>query len=205
MKVLVACEFSQVVVEAFTKRGHYAMSCDLLPAEKNYPHYQGYIEDLLNKTWDEWDLLIAHPPCTYLANSGVRWLSENCTKTGELYVERWGKMREAAEFFNLLLNVPIPMVAVENPIQHRYARELIRKYDQLIQPWQFGHGETKATCLWLKGLHLLKPTDVVSGREGRIWREPPSPDRGKKRSRTYPGIAEAMATQWGSAAVQKGR
>lgn len=135
------------------------------------------------------DLLIAHPPCTRLTNSGVRWLDER---------NLWAEMYEAADFFRRILELPIPRIAVENPIPHRYALERIgRKYDQIIQPWQFGHGETKATCLWLKNLPPLKPTNIVSGREARIHKLPPSADRWKLRSMTYPGIAEAMADQWG--------
>lgn len=163
------------------------MSCDFLPTEREGPHYQGDVRDILN---DGWDLMIAHPPCTRLANSGVRWLHER---------NLWDEMRKAAEFFVELLNAPIPMIAVENPIPHRYALEIIgRKYDQIIQPYQFGHGETKATCLWLKNLPLLKPTKIVNERVPRIHREPPSPERWKNRSRFYPGIAKAMAEQWGS-------
>lgn len=191
MDVLVACEFSGVVREAFVKQGHYAMSCDLLPTDIPGNHYQGDVIDTLD---DGWDLMIAHPPCTYLANSGVRWLYN---KDGSRNEERWQNMLEAAEFFKTLLNAKIPMIAVENPIQHKYARELINfPYTQIIQPWMFGHGETKATCLWLKNLPPLVPTNVVDGREGRIHRLPPSEDRWKIRSTTFQGIAEAMAHQW---------
>jgi len=187
MRVLVCCEFSGVVRDAFIAAGHNAVSCDLLPSERPGPHYQGDVRDILG---DGWDLMIAHPPCTRLANSGVRWLHER---------NLWDEMREAAEFFRLLLDAPIPRIAVENPIPHRYALEIIgRKYDQIIQPWQFGHGETKATCLWLKNLPPLHPTNIVAGREHRIWKMPPSPRRALERSRTYPGIARAMAEQWGT-------
>ena len=187
MRVLVACEFSGIVRDAFIARGHQAVSCDLLPSERPGPHYQGDVFDLWR---EEFDLVIAHPPCTYLANSGVRWLQ---TKQG-----RMEDMKEAAKQFRLMLHWPCKKIAVENPIPHKYALEIIgRKYDQIIQPWMFGHGETKATCLWLKNLPILTPTQVVDGRHGRVWREAPSPDRWKKRSRTYTGIAEAMASQWG--------
>lgn len=189
MRVLVACEFSGVVRRAFRAKGHDAWSCDLLPTEtksKKY-HLQCDVADIVN---DDWDLMIAHPPCTYLCNSGVRWLHEQ--------KGRWKKMRDAAMFFNLLLTSDIPKIAVENPIPHRYAvKHIGETYDQKIQPWQFGHGETKSTCLWLKGLPHLKPTDIVEGREQRIWKMAPSEDRGKLRSITYKGIAKAMADQWG--------
>lgn len=187
MKVLIACEFSGIVREAFRARGHDAWSCDLLPAEDdNTFHVEGdALETALDRSWD---LMIAHPPCTRLANSGVCWLEKRGL---------WGEMREAAAFFRELLNAPIPRIAVENPIPHRYAVEQIgRKYDQIIQPWQFGHGETKATCLWLKNLPLLKPTNIVDGRVARVHREPPGPDRWKNRSRTMIGIAKAMSQQW---------
>ncbi len=189
MKVLIACEFSEIVKEQFFLRGHDAHSCDLIPGEKGLQnHHQCDVREILD---DDWDLMIAHPPCTYLANSGVRWFYER--------PYRWELMRQASEFFNMFLRMKhIPMFAVENPIQHKYARELIRKYDQIIQPYQFGHGETKAICLWLKGLPKLKPTNIVDGREHKIFRMPPSPTRTRDRSRTFQGIAEAMAEQWGS-------
>ncbi len=187
MKVLVACEFSGVVRRAFRALGHDAWSCDLLKAEDNSPyHIQG---DAFEASKMGWDLMIAHPPCTRLANSGVRWLNER---------NLWAEMEEGAVFFQSLLEAPIEKIAVENPIPHRYALEIIgRKYDQIIQPWQFGHGETKATCLWLKGLPPLKPMNIVSGRSARIHMMLPGPDRWKERSRTYQGIADAMAKQWG--------
>ena len=206
MRVLVACEYSGTVRDAFIAQGHDAMSCDLLPTDApnwtydpftklrtHHPergsHYQGSVLDILD---DGWDLMIAHPPCTYLTNSGVRWLH-----TDE---SRWGKLDEACEFFNRLLDADIPRICVENPIPHKYAVERIggRKYTQIIQPWQFGHGETKATCLWLKGLQKLTPTNIVDGREQRMWKLPPSEDRWKLRSKTYQGIADAMAQQWGT-------
>jgi len=186
MKVLIACEFSGIVREAFAKRGHDAWSCDLLPTEIPGQHIQGDVMDILG---DGWDLMIAHPPCTRLANSGVRWLHER---------NLWGDMKFAATFFKELLNAPIQKKAIENPIPHGYAVKIIgRKYDQIIHPWMFGHGETKATCFWLEELPLLDPTDIVDGREQRIWKESPGPDRWKNRSRTYQGIADAMAEQWG--------
>jgi hypothetical protein len=167
--------------------GHEAMSCDLLPTDSPGPHYQGDVFDIIDQGWD---LMIAHPPCTYLCNSGVSWLHRQ--------EGRWDKMREGAEFFKKLMEVDIPQIAIENPIMHKYAVEIIgRRQDQLVQPWQFGHGETKATCFWLKNLEPLTPTDIVDGREQRLHKLPPSKDRWKLRSTTYQGIADAMATQWG--------
>ena len=190
MRVLVACEFSGIVRDAFIDRGHDAWSCDLLPTESPGPHYQDNIFHVLTKTIYDWDLMIAHPPCTYLTNSGVSWLYR---KEG-----RWNKMREGALFFKHLLEADIPQICIENPIMHKYAVEIIgRRQDQVIQPWMFGHGETKATCLWLKNLPELKHTNIVEGREQRLHYLPPSKDRSKLRSITYPGIAKAMAEQWG--------
>ena len=196
MRVLVACEFSGVVRDAFIAVGHDAVSCDLLPTERPGPHFQGNVLDIIGGlAWGPWDLLIAHPPCTYLANSGVRWLYGG---KGTVRDEaRWAAMEEAATFFRLLLDASIPRIVVENPIMHRHAG--IRKPDQIIQPWQFGHPETKATCLWLKGLTPLRPTNIVPGREPRVHHASPGPDRWKERSRTLPGIAAAMAEQWGDA------
>ena len=191
MKILIACEFSGVVREAFRKKGHDAWSCDLLPSDIASPYH--IQDDVLKHLNEGWDMMIAHPPCTYLSNSGVRWLYNSDKTKNE---ERWENMRTGREFFLKLLNADIPRVAVENPIQHKYAREKIRKPDQIIQPWQFGHGETKATCLWLKNLPKLIPTNMVSGRENRIHRMPPSSSRGYLRSVTYQGIADAMADQW---------
>lgn len=183
MRVLVGCEYSGRVRNAFRKRGHDAWSCDLLESEDSSPnHIQG---DLLQMaTNGRWDLLIAHPPCTHLAVSGARWFSEK---------ER--EQKEAIEFFLSIARLPIPRIAIENPVC--IMSSIWRRPDQIIQPWMFGHGETKATCLWLKGLPHLVPTNIVSGREARIHKMPPSPDRWKERSRTYEGIAEAMAEQWG--------
>ena len=184
MKVLVACEYSGAVRDAFILKGYDAISCDLLPTDVKGPHYQGDVFDIIN---DGFDLMIAHPPCTRLCNSGVRWLKER---------NLWGDMRESAHFFKRLLNSNIRHIAIENPIMHKYAAEIIgRKADQIVQPWMFGHGETKATCLWLKNLPPLKPTNIVQGRKQRIWLLPPGPDRWKERSRTFTGIAEAMADQ----------
>lgn len=186
--VLIACEFSGIVRRAYRALGYEAWSCDLLPAEdgETFFHYQGSVLALLEGR-PQWDLMIAHPPCTYLANSGVRWLKDN--------PQRWRDMRAAANFFNFLLNFAhIPKVAVENPVMHGHAN--IRKLDFTIQPWQFGHGETKRTCFWTRGLEPLKPTNIVDGREGRVFRAPPGPDRWKERSRTLQGIADAMADQW---------
>jgi len=186
MRVLVACEYSGIVRDAFINKGHDAMSCDLLPTESPGPHYQGDVMDIIN---DGWDMLIGHPPCTYLCNSGVRWLHK---REG-----RWGDMRKGTEFFKALLNADIPKICIENPIPHKYAVEIIgRKYNQIVQPWQFGHGETKATCLWLKNLESLQPTDIVKGRKQRLHRLPPSKERAKLRSLTYKGIAKAMSEQW---------
>lgn len=180
MKILVACEFSGIVREAFNKKGHYALSCDLLETEIPGQHYKGDIKDLLNQ---EWDLMIAHPPCTHLAVSGARWFKDKAKE-----------QIEALDFVRLLMNATIERICIENPISIISSK--IRKPDQIIEPWQFGHGETKATCLWLKNLPLLKPTNIVQGREHRVHRLPPRENRWKERSRTYQGIADAMADQW---------
>jgi len=181
MRVLVACEFSGVVRDAFKERGHDAWSCDLLPTETPGKHFQ---QDVLSILEDGWDLLIAHPPCTHLAVSGARW-----------FKEKQEEQKEALLFVRALLDAPVARIALENPVSIISSR--VRKPNQIIQPWQFGHGETKATCLWLKGLPNLVPTNIVSGREARVHRMPPSPDRWKERSKTFTGIAQAMATQWG--------
>ncbi len=183
MHVLVACEYSGTVRDAFIRAGHDAISCDLLPSEKYGPHHHGDVIELLHSGWD---LMIAHPPCTHLAVSGARHFAAK---------QASGVQQEALEFVRLLMNAPIPRICIENPISIISSR--IRKPDQIIQPWQFGHGETKATCLWLKNLPKLMPTSIVDGREARIHKMPPSPDRWKERSRTYQGIADAMAAQWG--------
>lgn len=198
MKVLVACEFSGVVRRAFRAAGHDAWSCDLLPAEDGSPfHIQGDALVLLSAQKNllkKWDLLIAHPPCQFLCNSGVRWLY-NPDKS--LNFDRWNDMHRAGRFFRHFLNAQIPRIAVENPIPHKYAREYTGKQTQVIQPFHFGHGETKATCLFLRNLPPLKPTDIVEGRVARVHRMPPGPDRWKERSRTFEGVAKAMASQWG--------
>jgi site-specific DNA-cytosine methylase len=180
MKVLVACEYSGAVRDAFRAKGHEAVSCDLLPTEVPGPHYEGDVRDIINANWD---LMIAHPPCTHLAVSGARW-----------FKDKRDEQAQALDFVRFLLAAPIPRIALENPIS--IISSHVRKPDQIVQPWQFGHGETKATCLWLKGLPRLVPTDVVDGREARIHKMPPSPDRWRERSRTYAGIAAAMAEQW---------
>lgn len=181
MKILVACEFSGIVREAFKSKGHDAWSCDLLPSEVAGSHIQGDVLDILDNGWD---MMIAHPPCTHLAVSGARWFK---------YKE--AEQLEAIEFFMSLVSAPIEKICVENPISIMSTK--YRKPDQIIQPYQFGHGETKATCLWLKNLLPLKPTNIVAGREARIHRMPPTETRWKERSRTFVGIASAMAEQWG--------
>lgn len=183
MKVLIACEYSGKVRDAFNALGHDATSCDLLPTDAPGKHYQGNVFDIINK---EWDLMIAHPPCTHLAVSGARHFAAK---------QASGVQQEALDFVQCLLNAPIERIALENPISIISSR--IRKPDQIIQPWQFGHGETKATCLWLKNLPNLRPTNIVDGREAKVHRMPPSADRWKLRSTTYQGIADAMAAQWG--------
>jgi site-specific DNA-cytosine methylase len=181
VRVLVACEFSGVVREAFRKRGHDAWSCDLLPAEDGSEfHILGDCREVPMN----WDMMIAHPPCTHLAVSGARW-----------FKNKHREQAEAIRFVKTLANAAVPMIAIENPIG--VLSTFWRKPDQIIQPWMFGHGETKATCLWLKGLPKLTATNIVSGRHGRVWREAPSLDRWKNRSRTLQGIADAMAEQWG--------
>jgi site-specific DNA-cytosine methylase len=183
MRVLIACEYSGAVRDAFRRGGHDAMSCDLLPTEAPGPHYQGDVRDVLDYPWD---LMVAHPPCTHLSVSGARHFEAKRMD---------GRQQAAVAFFMALARAPVPRIAIENPVC--IMSSMWRKADQVIQPWQFGHGETKATCLWLKGLPLLRPTTVVEGRENRVHRMPPSPERWKERSRTFAGIAEAMATQWG--------
>ena len=194
MKVLVACEFSGTVRDAFISMGHKATSCDLLPSDTPGPHYCGDVRDVIDIGWD---LMIAHPPCTYLAVSGLHWNKRR--------PERAKLTEEALDFVRLLLDAPIPRIALENPVGCISSR--IRKPDQIIQPWQFGHDASKATCLWLKGLPLLQHTEVLpGGRQARRANQtasgqnklPPSADRWKLRSLTYPGIAKAMAEQWGT-------
>ena len=211
LKVLVACEFSGIVRDAFAARGHDAWSCDILPAESSGQHIQGDVREILShqrckncgkrlpskgycncpgcgstsiRLDTYWDMMIAHPPCTHLAVSGARW-----------FKDKKKEQEEALDFVRILLNAPIDKIALENPVSVISSK--IRKPDQIIQPWQFGHGETKATCLWLKNLPNLKPANIVDGRENRIHKLPPSKDRSKIRSLTYRGIAKAMAEQWG--------
>lgn len=181
MRILIACEFSGIVGEEFTKLGHDVTTCDLLASEsKKVKHYRGDVKDILNNGWD---LMIAHPPCTHLAVSGARWFKYKVN-------EQLG----ALKFVRCLMNAPIDKICIENPVS--IISSHIRKPDQIIQPWMFGHGETKATCLWLKNLPKLKPTNIVKGRESRIHKMPPGKDRWKKRSLTYKGISKAMAQQW---------
>jgi hypothetical protein len=182
LRVLIACEYSGLVRDAFIKLGHEAMSCDLLPTDAPGPHYQGDVRDVLNYPWD---LMIAHPPCTDLSVSGARHFEAK---------KMVGRQQAGASFFMMFAKADIPRIAIENPIC--VMSSLWRKPDQVIQPWQYGHGETKATCLWLKNLPPLVPTNIVEGREQRIWKMPPSPDRAKERSKTYQGVADAMALQW---------
>lgn len=198
MRVLVACEYSGRIRDAFLKKGHYAMSCDLLPSDSKNSgdHYQGDVTKILDH---DWDLMIAHPPCTYLTNAGVCHLHKD--------PDRWALLDEGAAFFKLLLEAPISKKCIENPIMHKYAKERIGgvKQSQVVQPWMFGHMEQKATCLWLTNLPLLQPTNIVKeemmklpkNQRERLHYLPPSPDRWKLRSTTYQGIADAMASQWG--------
>lgn len=191
LRVLVACEFSGTVRRAFRALGHDAWSCDLLPAEDDQKHHiQGDVLSFVTGMREPWDLMIAHPPCTDLAVSGARHFAAKIAD---------GRQQRALDFVQRLMDAPIPHIAIENPISVISSK--IRKPDQIIQPWQFGHGETKATCLWLKNLPALKPTNIVEGREARIHRMPPGPDRWKERSRTFQGIADAMAAQWADHAI----
>jgi site-specific DNA-cytosine methylase len=181
MRVLVACEFSGIVRDAFKARGHYAWSCDLEPTEAPGNHHRGPVQAILGQ---DWDLMIAHPPCTHLAVSGARW-----------FRDRPQEQLDALAFVRLLLEAPIDRIALENPVSVISTK--IRKPDQIVQPWQFGRGETKATCLWLKNLPLLTPTDIVDGRQPRVHHATPGPNRWRERSRTIAGIGLAMASQWG--------
>jgi hypothetical protein len=209
MNIIIACEFSGKVREAMRARGHNAYSCDLEPAEGVQPspyHIQADINWVLNYPGrvlgghpmygKEWDMLIGHPPCTYMCNSGVRWLYKRGTR--EPVPERWAALEEAVKFMGMLWSTKIPKVCLENPIMHKHARQRFG-FDptQIIQPWQFGHPETKATCLWLRGLPALQPTNIVAGRQPRVHHASPGPDRWRERSRTLDGIARAMAEQWG--------
>jgi hypothetical protein len=188
VKVLVACERSGIVREAFRALGHDARSCDLVRADDGSQFH--IVGDALQVARsDDWDLVIAHPPCTRLCLAGVRWLHER---------HLWGDLTNAARFFRAFLDLPAARIAVENPVMHGHALRIVgRRADQFVQPWMFGHGETKRTGFWLKGLPLLKPTRIVHGRKQRIWRMPPDEHRARIRSLTYSGIARAMASQWG--------
>jgi hypothetical protein len=213
MKILVACEYSGIVRRAFAARGHEAWSCDLLPAEDgSNRHYVGDCRDILHDGWDL--LIVAHPPCTRLCNSGVRWLS--VPPPGRTKDQLWDELEAGAALFSTLWNAPVPRVAVENPVMHRHAKARIKNYQapaQSVQPWEYGDWETKRTCLWLRGLPALIPTystlDAARAKLGlandaqpmaRVHRMAPGADRAKERSRFFTGIAEAMADQWGSAA-----
>ena len=203
LRVLVACEFSGVVRRAFTARGHDAWSCDLLPAEDHSnKHIVGDARDILNDGWDL--LMVAHPPCTRLCNSGVRWL--HVPPPGKSLEQIWRELDEGAALFSAFWTAPIERVCIENPVMHRHAKARIVEYRppaQSVQPWQFGHGEVKRTCLWLRNLPPLVPTNIVPGREARVHRMPPSPERWRERSRFFPGIADAMADQWGGLAQER--
>ncbi len=181
MKILIACEFSGIIREAFKAKGHDAWSCDLLPSEINTRKH--LIGDVLRFIDNDWDMMIAHPPCTYLAVSGARWFKDRIT---DQELALW--------FVRQLMEAAIDKICIENPVS--VISTYIRKPDQIIQPWMFGHGETKKTCLWLKNLPLLTATNIVEGRENRVHRMAPSKNRGRERSRTYTGIANAMAEQW---------
>ena len=185
MRILVACEESQAVTKEFRRLGHEAYSCDIEPCSGGHPEWH-LQQDVVPLLAQEWDMLIAFPPCTHLAVSGARWFEQK---------RKDGRQQAAIDFFMMLADAPVERIAIENPVG--VMSTVWRKPDQIIHPWQFGHGETKTTCLWLKNLPLLNPTEIVEGREQRIWRMPPSADRGKLRSKTYPGIARAMAEQWG--------
>lgn len=209
MRVLIGCEFSGVVRRAFRELGHDAWSCDLLPAMDGDRHH--YQEDVLKvMRRGRWQLILLHPPCTYILNSGCkhlykdakRWLPDGTENPRDPV--RWRQMEDGARFFKACLEAPAYRVCVENPIMVGHALAIVgRDYDQLIQPWQFGHGETKATCLWLKNLPPLRPTKIVYGREQRIHNMSPGENRGQLRSITYHGIAAAMAAQWGSLTRKK--
>lgn len=194
MKVLIGCEFSGIVRDAFISRGHDAVSCDIEPSERPGPH----IKDNLLNHLEGWDLIIAHPPCTYLANSGAKHLYLGMKKQNGRDPDRWERMAEAVKFFRAILNAPVASICVENPIMVGHAQRLIgKRHSQVIQPWLFGHGEIKATCFWLRGLDKLVPTHIVEGRNARVHKASPGPNRWKERSRTLAGIAIAMAEQWG--------
>lgn len=198
LRVLVACEFSGTVRNAFLAKGHDAWSCDILPNEDgSNRHIRGDARDILNDGWDL--LMVAHPPCTRLCNSGVRWLT--APPPGRTLQDMWRELDDGAELFSTFWNAPIERICIENPVMHKHAKERISNYQdfaQSVQPWQFGHGETKRTCFWLKNLPALTPTNIVEGRENRVHRQPPGPNRWRERSRFFTGIGEAMAEQWGA-------
>ena len=191
LKILIACEESQVVTTEFRKLGHDAYSCDIEPTSGGHPEWH-LQQDVVPLLAQKWDMIIAFPPCTFLTVSGNRWF--NIERYGDKAIKRHADREKAVDFFMLFAVSNCKRVAIENPIGAM--SRLYRKPDQIIQPWQFGHGESKATCLWLRGLPLLIPTDKVEGREQRVWRMGPSPERAKLRSKTFPGIAKAMATHW---------
>jgi site-specific DNA-cytosine methylase len=193
MRILVACEESQAVTKRLRLLGHEAYSCDILECSGGHPEWH-INDDVIPHLRQPWDMVIAFPPCTHLASSGARWFEEK---------RKDGRQQAAIDFFMACVNANAPRIAVENPVG--IMSSLYRKPSQIIQPWQFGHGETKATCLWLQRLPLLKPTNIVEGREQRIWKMPPNPDRAKLRSKTFPGIADAMATQWTNEQDVQGR
>jgi len=193
MNILIACEYSGIVRDAFIAKGHHAVSCDFLPTDKPGPHFQGDVDYMLKCR--KWDLIIAHPPCTFMSNSGVRWLYNT---DGSENKDRWEELKKATEFFNIFYNYKwCDKIAIENPIPHKHAK--LPKYSQTIQPYEFGHTTSKRTCLWIKGLPLLKPTLIIPKEERTqdIWLASPGPDRWKIRSKTFQGIADAMAEQWG--------
>lgn len=187
MKILIACEYSGKVRDAFINRGHDAVSCDILPTESEGPHYQGDVMDII---CDKWGMIIAFPPCTHLSSSGARWWPEK---------QKDGRQQAAIDFFMMFANHPCDKKAIENPVG--IMSSIYKKPDQIIQPWQFGHGEVKTTCLWMYGLPKLQSTDIVPGREQKCWKMAPSKYRAKLRSKTYQGIADAMAEQWGNNAT----
>jgi hypothetical protein len=201
LRVLVACEFSGTVRNAFLERGHDAWSCDILSAEDgSNRHITGDARDILNDGWDL--LMVAHPPCTRLCNSGVRWLTT--PPPGKTIEQMWAELDEGAALFSAFWNAPIDRIAIENPVMHKHAKARIQNYaefGQSVQPWQFGHGEVKRTCFWLKNLPPLVPTNIVEGRSPRVHHMSPGPDRWRERSRFFPGFANAMADQWGNAAM----
>lgn len=196
MNILIACEFSGIVRDCFRDKGHDAWSCDIIDSERPAYHIKDDVLNIIAKY--KIDLMIAHPPCTYLCNSGAKHLYLGMNKYNGINEQRWDLMESAADFFVDLMNSNIPKICIENPIMHGHAKRIIKaNQTQIIQPYEFGHGETKATCLWLKNLPMLKPTNIVEGRDARIHKMPPGENRWKERSRTYLGIAKAMAQQWG--------